>query len=98
MRSSAVTNLTALGTSSAAFTLLTGETLTILWAGAGRMALSLEYQAEALTGAPWVELDPVPNLGDQRGAFTLASLPRGNYRISVTDFVSGNREVQLLAS
>lgn len=99
MRSSAVTNLTALGTSTAAFTILTGETLTVLWNGSGRMVLALEYQAEGLTGSPWVQLDDLlPDVTDWSGAFTLTSLPRGNYRASVTEYHAGNREVQFVAS
>ena len=94
MRNSAVSSLAALNATSAEFTLMTGETLTVL-ANGGSMTLAIEYKAEGLTGSPWVVL------ASSTSAALIVSypnLPRGVYRTRASAWTSGSREVQLIAN
>ena len=94
MRNSTLSSLAALNATSAEFTLMTGETLTVLAAG-GSMTLTIEYKAEGLTGAPWVALATSTS---SALLVSYPNLPRGVYRTRASAWTSGAREVQLVAN
>lgn len=87
-----------MGASTPAFTLLTGETLSAAWRGEGSATMIVEYQAEELTNSPWVQLEEVPDLTDPCGLLRVPDLPRGNYRLTIIELISGSREAVFLAS
>lgn len=94
MRNSALSSLAAINATSAEFTLMTGETLTVL-ANGGIMMLTIEYKAEGLTGAPWVVL---ASSSSPALIVSYPNLPRGVYRTRASAWTSGAREVQLVAN
>lgn len=101
MRQSAVTSFTANAQSTPSFTLLSGDGLTIVNNGTGVLTFRLEYMAEGLSGTPWL---PVyfPNTATAvtvtaAQAVNVTGLPRGYYRLTVTAWTSGTRDVQLIA-
>lgn len=103
MRTSAVQAFTANAQTSAAFTLLSGDTLGIVLNGTGNMTIRLEYQAEALAGTPWIPVSFANSATVVQIATTvigltqLIGLPRGYYRLATTAWTSGTKDAQLLA-
>lgn len=97
MRLSAVTSLTTHNAVTASFTLLSGEDLALVFTGTGTCSMIIEYQGEGLTGSPFVVYSPT-SLANTSGLVVYTNLPRGNYRVRMSAWTSGSREVQFLAS
>lgn len=103
MRYSTLQSFTANSQNSAAFRLLTGEDLYLIWSGTGVMTHALYFQAENLTGQPWVPVyfpdlpSALVNASATAGEFILRNMPSGNYRVSTTAWTSGTRETMLMA-